>query len=152
MAMLVLAFAVQEVGAQKIDLDKVPAKVKDAAKAKYPKAKILSVEMGDADGTKVYEFLLEQDKKQWEVCFTTDGKFHSSEETITELPAKVKEAFDKKFPGAKVTKMEKETTGEGDKAKIVYEIFVERGTDQFEIHYGPDGKFIAEKKLKPAKK
>jgi uncharacterized membrane protein YkoI len=152
LAMLLVAGVAQEAAAQKVDLDKVPAKVLDAAKAKYPKAKILSAEIGDVDGTKVYELLVKQGKKEWEVCFTPDGKFFSSEEQVSELPAKVKEAFDKKFPNAKVTKIDKETTGEGAKAKIVYEIFVERGSDVFEIQYGSEGNFIAEKKVPPAKK
>jgi hypothetical protein len=151
-AMLALAFVVRAGDDEKIPLDKVPPKVLDAVKAKYPKAKILSAQNGDVDGTKVFEFMLEQGKKQWEVAFTPDAKFHSSEESITELPAKVKEAFDKKFPGAKITKMEKETTGEGEKAKVIYEIFVMRGTDEFEILYDADAKFIVEKKVPPAKK
>lgn len=136
----------------KIELAKVPAKILEAVKAKYPKAKIVSAEKGDVDGTKVFEFVLEQGKKTWEVAFTPDAKFHSSEELITQLPAKVKEAFDAKYPNAKVTKMEKETTGEGSAAKIVYEIFVERGADTFEIQYDGDAKFIGETKVPPAKK
>jgi uncharacterized membrane protein YkoI len=151
MAVLVAVVRADDDGG-KVPLDKVPAKVLDAVKAKYPKAKILSAEKGDVDGTKVYELQLKEGKKEWEVSFTPDGKFFGSEEVITELPAKVKEAFDKKFPGAKVTKMEKETTGEGEKARIVYEIFVERGTDHFEIQYDADAKFLSETKLKPAKK
>lgn len=139
---------------EKVPLDKVPAKVKDAAKAKYPKAEFVSAEKGDQDGTKVYELVLKQGERKWEVCFTPEGKFVSSEEAVQEadLPAKVKGAFRKKYADAKVVGMEKETTGEGDKARVVYEIVIERGADQVEVQFDPDGKFLAEKKLKPKKK
>jgi hypothetical protein len=154
LTMLVLTAVAQADDEQdeKVPLDKVPAKVMEALKAKYPKATVVSAEKGDVDGTKVYEFALEQGKKKWEACFTPDGKFFSSEEAVTKLPAKVQEAFDTKYPGAKVTKIDKETTGEGDKAKVVYEIFIERGTDTFEIQYDASGKYLAEKKLAPPKK
>jgi hypothetical protein len=149
---VVIAALVRADEDEKVPLDKVPAKILDGIKAKYPKAKILSAEKGDVDGTKVYEFQLEEGKKQWEASFTPDGKFFGSEELITELPAKVKEAFDGKYPAAKITKMEKETTGEGEKAKVIYEIFVERGSDQYEIQYDANAKFLGETKVKPAKK
>src|SRR5262249_43989891 len=78
--------------------------VKDAVKARYPKAEIVSASKGDHDGTKVYEFELKQGDKTWEASFTLDGKFDSSEEVIkeSELPKKVKEAFRKKYKDAKM--------------------------------------------------
>ncbi len=152
-ALTTLLFTVAaQADSEKLALDKVPANILDAIKTKYPKAKVVSAEKGDVDGTKVFEFQLEQGKKKWEVSYTPDGKFFGSEEVITKLPAKVKEAFDAKFPGAKVTKMEKETTGDGASAKVIYEIIVERGTDSFEIQYDADAKFIGETKVKAAKK
>jgi hypothetical protein len=144
----------QEENDEKVPLDKVPAVVKDGVKAKFPKAKILSAQKGDVDGTKVFEFMLKEGKKEWEVAFTPDGKFHSSEELITEaeLPAVVKDAFRKKYGDVKLVKLEKETTGEGAKAKVIYEIFFEKGTDVFEAEYDQSGKFITEIKVPPAKK
>jgi hypothetical protein len=139
---------------EKVPLEKVPAKVKDALKAKYPKAKIVSASKGDHDGTKVYEFKLEQGDKTWEASFTLDGKFDSSEEVIkeSELPKKVKEAFRKKYKDVKVETIEKETTGEGEKAKVVYEIVFEKDKEKYEAQYDPEGKHLGEKKIKPRKK
>jgi uncharacterized membrane protein YkoI len=136
---------------EKIPLDKVPAKVRDAVKAKYPKAEIVSAGLGNVDGTKVYEFELKQGDRKWEAAFTPDGKFHSSEEPVAseaDLPAKVKEAFRKKYPDEKVVGIEKETTGEGDGAKVVYEIVIEKGKDKVEVQLDPDGKFLGEAKKK----
>jgi hypothetical protein len=39
-----------------------------------------------------------------------------------------------------------------EREQRVQEIFVEHGTDQFEIRYDGTAKFLGEKKLKPAKK
>lgn len=131
---------------EKLTLDKVPAKVKEALKAKYPKAEIVSASMGDVDGTKVFEFELKQGEKKWEAAFTPEGKFHSSEEALTEaqLPAKVKEAFRKKYPDAKVLAYEKAIEGEGEGEKVIYEILIEKGKDKVEIQIAPDGKIVGE--------
>jgi hypothetical protein len=135
---------------EKVTLDKVPSKVKEAVKAKYPKAQIVSAAKGDQDGTKVFELMVKQGSKKWEACFTPEGKFVASEELITEaeLPAKVKDGFRNKYPDAKVVKMEKETTGEGEKSKVVYEIVIESGPDQVELQYDPNGKFLGSEKVK----
>jgi uncharacterized membrane protein YkoI len=136
---------------EKISLDKVPAKVKEAVKAKYPKAEIVSAELGDQDGKKVYEFDLKEGDKKWEVSFTPEGKFVSAEEPVAkedDLPATVKEGFRKKYPDAKVVSIEKETSGEGDATKVVYEIVIEKGKGKVEVQFDPDGKFIAEEKVK----
>jgi hypothetical protein len=138
---------------EKVTLDQVPAVVKDALKARYPKAEVVSAEKGDVDGTKVYEFKLKEGAKEWEVAFTPDGKFHSSEEPLKEadLPAKVKDAFKQKYGEAKVLTIEKETTGDGDKAKVVFEIVFEKGTEKLEAQFDPEGKFLAEEKVKEKK-
>jgi len=51
-------------------LDKAPKVVRDAVKAKYPKAQIVAAEKGDQDGKAVYEFDLKDGEKKWEVSFT----------------------------------------------------------------------------------
>lgn len=152
-AMLALALVARADEDEKVPLDKVPAKVKEALKAKYPKAEIVSAEKGDHDGTKVYEFKLKEGEKTWEASFTPDGKFDSSEEVLKEadLPAKVKDAFRKKYGEVKVVEIEKETTGEGEKAKVVFEIVFQKDKVKIEAQFDPDGKFLAEEKVKEKK-
>ena len=112
----------------------------------------MSAEKGDVDGTKVYEFKLKEGAKEWEAAFTPDGKFHSAEEGLKEadLPAKVKEGFLNKYGLGKfkILEMERATTGEGAKAKVVYEIIFEKGKEKLEAQFDPDGKFLAEEKVK----
>jgi hypothetical protein len=134
---------------EKVPLDKVPAKILDAVKTKYSKAEIVSAEKGDVDGTKVYEFKLKEGAKEWEAAFTPDGKFHSSEEPLKEadLTAKVKEAFTKKYGDVKIVSAEKETSGEGDKTKVVYEIIFQKGKEKLEAQFDPEGKFLGEEKV-----
>jgi hypothetical protein len=153
-AVLLLVPATRAEDEGKIDLKDVPANVKDALKAKYPKAEVVSAEKGDVDGTKVFEFKLKEGGKEWEVAFTPDSKFHSSEEPLKEadLPAKVKEAFKKKYGDAKMVTAEKETTGEGEKAKVVFEIIFEKDQAKFEAQFDADGKFLGEEKVKEKKK
>ncbi len=151
---LFLAAARSEDDGEKIPLDKIPAAFKDAIKAKYPKAEIVSAEKGDVDGTKVFEFKLKEGKKEWEVAYTPDAKFHSSEEPLTEaeLPTKVNDAFRKKYGDVKLVSAEKETTGEGEKAKVIFEIIFEKGKEKLEAQFDPEGKFLTESKVGEEKK
>ena len=133
---------------EKVPLDKVPAKVRQALKTKYPRAEVVSAEKEDENGKTVYEFKLKQGKKKWEASFTPDGDFVGIEEVIKEsdLPAQVKEGLRKKYPHAKVLRVEKETTGEGDSAKVVYEIVVQDKKGKREVQFDPHGKFRGEEK------
>lgn len=131
---------------EKISLDKVPARIKRALKTKYPKAHVVSAAKETEEGKTVYEFKLEDGDKKWEATFTPAGKFVGTEEAIKEadLPSEVKEALQKKYPEAKVLKMDKETTGEGASAKVVYEIVIQMGTKKSEVQFDPTGKFLGE--------
>jgi hypothetical protein len=135
---------------EKLPLDKVPKAVMAAVKAKYPKAEVVAAESGDQDGTKVIEFELKEGAKKFEASFTPEGKFVSSEEPVAEadLPAAVREAFARKYPGAKAVEMEKETTGEGDATKVVYEIVIESGKGKLEVQFDPAGKFLGQEAKK----
>ena len=63
---------------EKVPLDKVPAKVKDAVKAKYPKAEILVAVKEVEDGKTFYEFELKEGNKTFEAKFDADGRFVES--------------------------------------------------------------------------
>lgn len=150
LSVLALGVAVRAEGDEKIPVDQVPKVVLNALKAKYPKAEIVTTEKGDQDGTIVFEFDLKEGKITWESSFTPDGKFVSSEEPVEEsaLPAKVKEAFQTKYPGKKVVSIEKETTGEGETAKVVYEIVIETDKGKLEVQFDTTGKFLGDEAVK----
>jgi hypothetical protein len=131
---------------EKISLDKVPPRIKRALKAKYPKANVVSAAKETEQGKTVYEFKLEDGDKKWEATFTPAGRFVGTEEAIQEgdLPDAVKKALHKKYPEAKALKMDKETTGEGASAKVVYEIVIQMGEKKSEVQFDPKGKFLGE--------
>jgi hypothetical protein len=146
-AVLALFFLVGGLQAdEKVSLDKVPGKIKRALKAKYPRAHVVSAAKETEEGKTIYEFKLEDGDKKWEATFTPEGKFVGTEEAIKEadLPSEVKEALQKKYPEAKVLKMDKETTGEGTSAKVVYEIVIQMGEKKSEVQFDPKGKFLGE--------
>src|SRR5258708_6574128 len=94
---------------EKISLGKVPPRIKRALKTKYPKAQSASAAKETEGGKTVYEFKLEDGDKKWEATFTPAGRFVGTEEAIQEgdLPGAVKKALHKKYPEAKVLKMDK---------------------------------------------
>ena len=71
----VYAFAGEE-KEEAVSMDKVPQKVKDTLKQYAADTDVKTVEMGDQDGTKVYEFDIEQGARKFEVAITPDGKFN----------------------------------------------------------------------------
>ncbi len=107
-----------------ISVGDLPAAVKKAIKKKFPKAEIEKASKEVEDGKTTYEVLLEIEDKPVDVAFKTDGTILEIEKEIsfTQLPAKVKQAFKAKYPGAKVEKVEEVTRGEDGPA--VYEIAI----------------------------
>jgi hypothetical protein len=133
---------------EKVSLDQVPATVKKALAAKYPEARVVSAAKESERGKTSYEFKLEQGKKKWEATFSAQGGFLGTEETIkqADLPAAVQDTLKTKYPGAKIRSLVKETTGEGDAAKVVYEVVLEDAKGKREVQSDPDGKYLGEEK------
>jgi hypothetical protein len=89
---------------------------------------------------------IEDGGKKLEVSFSPDGKFVGSEEAIKEsdLPAKVREAFRKKYPKAEILEAEKAITAEGGSEKVVYEIIIKHEKGKLETQFDPTGKFLGQ--------
>src|SRR5688572_4562103 len=60
------------------------------------------------------------------------------EVAVKDLPAKVVDAIEAKFPGAKITEAEKETE-DGD---TVYEVEINFGDEELEVEVSEDGKIL----------
>lgn len=107
---------------------KIPAKIKAAIKAKWPKAEIEEITVEEEDGKIVFEFELEEEdgktEREWTATFSADGKLLETEEEIklADVPKVVLEALQKKYPLVKKPAVEKITEGEGDSAKVFYEL------------------------------
>jgi hypothetical protein len=65
-----------------------------------------------------------------------------------DLPAKVREVFQKKVPGARVLEFERAVTGEGKAEKVIYEIIIDKGKVELELQFDPEGKLVAEEEKK----
>jgi len=115
----------------------VPQAVLAAFAQTYPKATIRGYFQEVDTGQTVYEIESLEGKTTRHVLYSADGKLILVEESVntSELPAGVKAALDKKFPGGKILTSEKVTKG----AVVGYEFQVEHGGRTAEIVFDPKG-------------
>lgn len=109
---------------EKISPEHLPAAVKKAIKKKFHKAEIQRASKEVEDGTTTYEVSLEVEDRPVDVTLSADGSILEIEKVIPfeQVPARVKQALAKKYPAAKITKVEAVTRGEDGPA--VYEIAI----------------------------
>jgi uncharacterized membrane protein YkoI len=124
-----------------VNLDKVPKKVIDAVKAKYPKATIRSASTETEKDKTIYELSITNKKQKIDVSLTSEGKIVSIEAEIElkDVPMKVVKAFESKYPKAKVKLIEEVTK---DKAHY-YEFQITTADGQnVEASFDPTGKYL----------
>src|SRR5438105_3069873 len=127
--LLVLA-TLGQAGEGKLTLDKVPQPVRDAVKAKYPKAEVLYATKEVADGKTSYEVYMKNKGKGLDVTFSPAGAVEVVEQEIDakQLPKKVRAALDQKYPQVTFTKVERISKAKGGKLAVdVYEILFTTG-------------------------
>src|SRR5260370_210881 len=78
-------------------------KVKEAVKAKFPDAELVSADKETDKGKVAYEVAIKNKGQKIEVTVSEEGKIISIEKEIAvkDLPKVVAEAFEKKYPKAK---------------------------------------------------
>ncbi|MCE9532711.1 MAG: PepSY domain-containing protein [Planctomycetes bacterium] len=143
LAIFCLAFAsYTQADEEKVPLDKLPAKVKAAVKAKFPDAELLSAEKETEDGKTLYEVDIKNKGQKIEVTVDEDGKIVEIEKEIAakDLPKVVLDAIEKKYPKATITKAEEITTGE----KVKFEMLITVCDKKLEVSFDPQGKFLEE--------
>ena len=142
-ASLLVVTAGQAAEEKKIPLDKVPAAVLGAVKAKYPGAELTGAEKEKEKGVTVYEVALKDKGRRIEATFEADGTLVSVEKAVSvkDLPRAVADALDAKYPKAKVKKAEEETEGD----KLTYEIhLVTAEGKKMEVVFDRSGKVVEE--------
>ena len=84
----------------KLDLDKIPKKVMDTLKAKFPKAEIQKWTKEKEGDKVVYDIEFKQGTQKFEADIFEDGTIHNWEKEIAakDLPEAVTKAVDKKYP------------------------------------------------------
>jgi uncharacterized membrane protein YkoI len=127
---------------EKIALDKLPAKVKEAVKAKFPDAELVSAEKENENGKTVFEVAIKNKGNKLEVTLTEDGKILSIEKEIAakDAPKAVMEALEKKYPKAEIKKVEEITKGD----KVTYEFLITAGDKKLEVVFDAQGKLVEE--------
>ena len=114
---------------------KVPAKVQDAFKAKFPAATNVK---WSKENAKEYEAEFKLNNAAVSANFATDGAWTETETTIpaSELPAAVTNAVNKKYPGATMYLTERIEKPGG---KTMYEVNIKAKGKKKELEMNPDG-------------
>jgi uncharacterized membrane protein YkoI len=110
-------------GAGKVDLDKVPKKVLDAVKARFPGAEITSASKETADGKVVWDIELKQKGRKYEMDIQEDGTVLEVEKELVgkEVPKAVLKALRAKYPKATI--------------QVVMEVNLVKGKKEVPDHY-----------------
>jgi hypothetical protein len=138
---LTIGAAAQE---KKIEKKDLPAPVLTAFQKAYPKATIKGASTEVENGKTYYEIESLDGTVKRDLLYLADGTITEIEESIalSDLPAPVKAALDKKYPKAKISKSEKVTKG----AVVAYEVVVISGKTTVEASFDPSGKLLKESK------
>ena len=157
LAVFVLAAPVRaEDGEEKVPLDKVPKAVLEAAKKRFPKAKVVGASKETEKDKTVYEIELKLAGKTIDVTLTPAGVITTIEKEIDakELPKPVAGALEKKYPKAtyKIVEAVYKVT-DGKEALDFYEVeLVTADKKTVEVKVAADGTIKAEEDKKKGDK
>ena len=142
LAMAVTVRAAEEA----VPLDKLPKKVTEAVKSKFPKAELVKASKEDVDGKPGYEITIKAEDTTMDVTVTEDGKIVLIEKTITakQLPKAVASAVEEKYPKATYKRIEE--ISKDDKIEKYEILLVTTDKKTLEVTFDPKGKFLDEEK------
>ena len=125
---------------EKLALDKVPAPVLKAFKAKFPEATIKNAIKEVEDGKTVYEIESTANGRTIDANLSSEGEFLAIEKEIpsADLPAAVSAAVKAKHPKGKVKRIEEVTEG----SKFFYELLVDENGKDTEVTVDKSGKIL----------
>src|SRR6266850_6812108 len=137
---LCLLFGVAMAGEKKISKKQIPSAVLTAFKTDYPNATIKGQAVETEKGKKYYEIESVDGKTSRDLLYTPDGRISEIEEDmdLTTVPAEMKGAADKAYPGGKLVKAEKVTAG----TSVKYELHVKVGKKTKEVVLDASGKIM----------
>jgi uncharacterized membrane protein YkoI len=137
------------------DVDKIPKKVMEALKAKFPKAAIHKWTMEKEGDVVVYDIEFKEGDRKCEADIKVDGTYINYEREVAakDLPKAVTDAVEKKYPKAKMMEIMEIMEVKGNEDKLEgYEIVLQTGDNkEVEVTIAPDGK-ILEDSTDPPKK
>jgi uncharacterized membrane protein YkoI len=132
--------------AEKISPDKLPKKVADAIKARFPKCEITSAEKEVEDGAVVYDIELKHNGRKYEMDIKEDGTVIEIEKEVfaKDVPEKITKAIEDKYPKAKVNEVMEVNKVKGkEETPIHYEVEIETADGKkLEVIVSLDGKSV----------
>src|SRR5262245_8087106 len=155
LAVLVVLAPVARAEDKAKDVDKVPKKVMDALKAKFPKAKIHKWTKEKEGDAVVYDIEFKVGDRKHEADIKEDGTIvnYESEIAAKDLPAAVKKTVEKRYPKARLKEvMEINEIKDKKESHGGYEIVLETADKEVEITVARDGKVLEDSGEKKGKK
>jgi len=134
------------------DTNQIPKLVMDGLKAKFPKAEIVKWTKEKEGNLFVYDFEFTQGGQKFETDIKEDGTVHNWEKAIParNLPAAVRLAVGKKYPGASMKEIMEVTAVRNGKDELEgYEVvLMTRGKKDVEVTVAPDGRILEDSSKK----
>ena len=144
---MVLAVALVAHGQdEKVDPDKLPPKVKDTLKAKFPGATVTTATKTKENNEVIYDIEMTRNGRKHEMDCKEDGTIVNFENEVApkDLPKAVSDAVKAKYPGAMIRScMEVMITKDNKDVVEEYEIQIETADKkEVEVAVSPDGKSV----------
>jgi uncharacterized membrane protein YkoI len=131
---------------RKIEPDKLPAKVLEAIKGRFPGAEITSAEKETEDGAVVYDIELKHKGRKYEMDIKEDGTVIEIEKQVDakDVPAAVTKALEAKYPKATIEEVMEVNKVKGkEETPIHYEVtLVTADKKKMEVTVSLDGKSV----------
>jgi uncharacterized membrane protein YkoI len=137
-------------GAEKdkpVSMSQVPDAVKQTLKDYAAESNVKTASMGDQDGTKVYEFDIQQGARKFELTITPTGKFMGTEEDVelSTLPGAAQATLTAQARGGKLEGCEKAVD---ENHKTTYEGVIDKNGKKTEVAVDTDGKIVSTEAVK----
>jgi uncharacterized membrane protein YkoI len=131
----------------KLDLDKIPKKVMDALKTKFPRAEIHKWTKEKEGDVVVYDIEFKQEGRKFEADIKDNGTIHNWEKEVAVkyVPDAVKKAVEKRYPGSTPKEIMEITAVKNGKDELEgYEVVLETADKKKEVELtvAPDGKVL----------
>ncbi|MGH7560217.1 MAG: hypothetical protein ACRENB_04270 [Gemmatimonadales bacterium] len=133
----------------KLGLDKIPPKVMNTLKTRFPGAEIAKWTREEEDGVVIFDFEFRVNGRNFEADIREDGGIHNWEQAITprELPDAVTQAVERRYPRSTLREIMRITAVKIGKESLEgYEIVLATADRKdVEVTVSPTGKILEDK-------